>query len=125
MKGKLNAISLLEKPDSDERLVFVSGENATVYGFSTDTHEIMDIWSTGDGITSMDCVNLEDGGIVFGFGTVNGKVFLRLDWEESPRYYECAKPILDCKFSTDSYYFIVACEDNHIYVFTLNNNSYF
>lgn len=44
----------------------------------------------------MDCINFEDGGAVFALGTISGKgnkllyiVYLRLDWEESPRWYDC------------------------------------
>jgi len=37
----------------------------------------------------MDCINFEDGGTVFALGTISGKVYLRIDWEESPRWYDC------------------------------------
>jgi hypothetical protein len=33
----------------------------------------------------MDCVNTDDGGTFFIIGCENGKLFLRVDWEESPR----------------------------------------
>ena len=57
-----------------------------VYGFSYETHEIVDVWTIGDQITAMDCINFEDGGTVFALGTIGGKIYLRIDWEESPRY---------------------------------------
>ena len=92
-----------------------------------ETHEIVDVWSIGSdqAITSLDCVNFEDGGTVFAVGCTNGKIFMRIDWEESPRTYDCENHIHDVKFSSDTYYLIAACDDSHVFVFTLNNNSYF
>jgi hypothetical protein len=71
-----------------------------------ETHEIIDIWSVGENITALDSHNFEDGGrysflntfsliyfigTVFAIGCANGKIFLRIDWEEYPRCYECSK----------------------------------
>ena len=67
----------------------------------------------------MDCVNFEDGGTVFAIGCSNGKLFLRIDWEESPRSYLCGKTIHDVKFSTDTFYLIVAYDNSYVYVFQL------
>lgn len=73
----------------------------------------------------MDCVNFEDGGTVFAIGSENGQLFLRIDWEESPRSYDCYKYIHDVKFSSDTYYLIVACDNSLVYLFQLQQNSYF
>ena len=79
----------------------------------------------GENITSMDCINFEDGGTVFAVGCANGKIFLRIDWEEYPKCHECGKQIFDLKFSSDGLYLIAASENGNIYVFVLNNNHYF
>lgn len=38
---------LLERPENDDKILFVSGSSTIVYGFSLETHEIVDIWSIG------------------------------------------------------------------------------
>ena len=58
-------------------MLFVAGESSIVYGFSLETHEIIDIWNVGENITSMDSINFEDGGTVWAVGCANGKIFLR------------------------------------------------
>lgn len=79
----------MERNDSDDKLVFCAGSQTTVYGFSLETHEIVDVWTIGYQISCMDCINMEDGGTVLALGTVKGRVFLRIDWELNPRWYEC------------------------------------
>lgn len=75
---------LLERPENDDKILFVSGSSTIVYGFSLETHEIVDIWSIGgeQQITCMDCINFEDGGTVFAIGCEGGKIYMRIDWEE-------------------------------------------
>jgi hypothetical protein len=77
-------LCLLERPENDDRIMFVGGASSIVYGFSIETHEIIDIWSIGgeEEITCMDCVNFEDGGTVFIIGCKSGKLLTRIDWEE-------------------------------------------
>ena len=118
---------LLERPENDDKILFVAGSSTEVYGFSLESHEIVDIWTIGDQqeITCMDCVNFEDGGTVFVIGTEGGILYMRIDWEESPRTYNCQKTIHDVKFSSDCFYLIAAVDDSHVYVFIQNNNSYF
>jgi len=72
-------------------MLFVAGESSIVYGFSLETHEIIDIWNVifnkfifqtkfsqvGENITAMDTINFEDGGTVWAVGCANGKIFLR------------------------------------------------
>lgn len=73
----------------------------------------------------MDCVNFEDGGTAFAVGCENGRIFIRIDWEESPRSFDCQKKIHDIKFSSDTFYLIVACDNSNVFIFVLNNSSYF
>lgn len=71
-------------------MLFVAGECSIVYGFSLETHEIIDIWNVyiklnrliillkvGENITSMDSINFEDGGTIWAVGCANGKIFIR------------------------------------------------
>ncbi|KAL4455920.1 hypothetical protein ABPG73_008674 [Tetrahymena malaccensis] len=127
LNGNLNAMCILERPENDDKILFVAGQSSVVYGFSLETHEIVDIWTIGQEkpITAMDCVNFEDGGTVFAIGCDNGQIYMRIDWEESPKSYDCKKMILDLKFSSDTFYLIAACSDNQVYLFSLSNNSYF
>ncbi|EGR29518.1 PH domain protein [Ichthyophthirius multifiliis] len=127
LNGNLNAMCILERPENDDKILFVAGQSGVVYGFSLETHEIVDIWTIGQEkpITAMDCVNFEDGGTVFAVGCNNGHIYMRIDWEESPRSYDCKQMIMDLKFSSDTYYLIAACQDCQVYLFSLSNNSYF
>jgi len=65
----------------------------------------------------MDCVNFEDGGTAFVIGCENGKLFTRIDWEESLTEYNIEKTIHDVKFSGDNKYLVAAADDGKIYVF--------
>ena len=73
----------------------------------------------------MDCLNTQDGGIVFVFGTYKGKIVLRYDWEEYPKSYICGSRILAIKFSPNCGHIIAASENKNIYIFPYMNNSYF
>lgn len=79
----------------------------------------------GDSITAMDSLAYEDGGIIFAFGSAKGRIMLRIDWEEIPKIFNLEKAVTDIKFSSDAAYLIVACENQKLYVFNYNNNSYF
>ena len=39
-------------------------------------------------MTSIDCLCDGSGGTIFAIGCQNGKIFLRIDWEEYPRFFE-------------------------------------
>lgn len=73
----------------------------------------------------MDYLTFPDGGIIFAFGTVGGKILIRIDWEESPTFYQCTDKITSLKFSSDGYYMIATCINGHCYVFTFTNGGYF
>lgn len=38
---------ILDRPESEDKIIFVAGENTVVYGFSLETNEIVDIWTIG------------------------------------------------------------------------------
>lgn len=48
----------------------------------------LDLWSVGNAVTAIDCLCQSDGGAIFAIGCIDGKIFLRIDWEEYPKYYE-------------------------------------
>ena len=73
----------------------------------------------------MDSLAFPDGGIIFAFGSAKGRIMLRFDWEEIPKSFECGKAVTDIRFSSDAAYLIAACENQKIFVFIYNNNSYF
>jgi hypothetical protein len=107
-------------------VIFATGEASVVYGISTETHELIDMWSVGgDPITAMDSLAFPDGGTINAFGSKEGRILLRFDWEEMPKPFEFKKQITDIKFSSDAAYLVAACANQHLYVFTYNNNSYF
>lgn len=73
----------------------------------------------------MDFLTFPDGGIIFAFGTVTGKLLIRIDWEELPSAFECKSTVTAVKFSSDGYYMIASCIDGRVYLFTFSNGSYF
>lgn len=38
---------IIERPENDDKIVFVAGSSTIVYGFSLETHEIIDVWTIG------------------------------------------------------------------------------
>lgn len=123
LKDSLTSLTLIER--NDEKVVFVTGEASVVYGISTETHELIDMWSVGDSITAMDSLAFPDGGTINAFGSAKGKILLRLDWEEIPKPYDCKMPITDIKLTSDANYLVATSENKEIFVFTFKNNSYF
>ncbi len=68
-------------------------------------------------VTAIDCLCDGDGGTIFAIGCQNGKIFLRIDWEEYPKFFEAGSQIFDLKFSTDGQYLAAVCENKNVYVF--------
>ena len=85
-----NALTILEK--NEERLVLISGEkNSLIYGFSSDSHELIDLFQAPEGelITCMDAIILENINPIFTYGTSTqndegGKILLRKNWSNTP-----------------------------------------
>ena len=59
-----------------------------IYAFSLQSHEIIDIWTVGENITSMDCLSQQEGSTLLAFGSEKGNIFLRQDWEELPKLFQ-------------------------------------
>lgn len=45
--GELSAMCLIERAENDDKILFVAGSSTIVYGFSLETHEIIDVWTIG------------------------------------------------------------------------------
>lgn len=117
LPANLCCLKVIER--EDETLVFVAGQNASVYGFTASTHQLIDTWSVGEAITALDVVSNREGGLSFAVGTREGKVKLRIDWEENPKCFSADKEILAVRFSEKGDKLIVASENLFLYVFSL------
>lgn len=112
---KLASLSLVER--DDDHLVYVGSNTSQVVGLNNKLKEIVDQWTVGDQIVSMDNVGSEEGGVVFAIGTAQGKIILRYDWEEYPKKFECQKPINCVKFSHDGVVLAATSGDSSLYIF--------
>jgi len=45
LAGDLRALCILERPENDDKIIFTAGSSSIIYGFSVETHEIIDIWT--------------------------------------------------------------------------------
>lgn len=75
LNGNMKALTVMERPE--DTIIYAAGDAAIVYAFSVENHDIVDVWGHSENITAMDCVLFEDGGTVFAFGSVSGKIHLR------------------------------------------------
>ena len=123
LKNNYNCLTLLER--ENEKMIFLGGDDAQIFGFSVKNHELIDKWSIGDSVSCMDCVSTEDGGIAFAFGTKKGMILLRFDWEEFPKNFTCGKEIIAIKFTPNASHIIALSVNQYIYVFAYHNGSFF
>lgn len=47
-----------------------------------------------------------------------------MDWEETPRCYDCQAEILEVRLAFDSSWLLACTVDSQLYVFTNSNNSF-
>ena len=66
-----------------EEVLFVAGKQTVIYAFSLQSHEIIDIWTVGENVTSIDCFG-EKGVILMAIGSENGRIFIRKNSEDHP-----------------------------------------
>ena len=79
-------------------------------------------------ITCMDCINSKSGKFIIVSGAEDGKIYMRIDWEEQPVVANFEKPINEICFSNDGRKMIVAIDDaskNNIFIFTWVNDKQF
>ena len=95
-------------------------------GIDSVTHEVHDIWQicTSESITNIDAVCSDEGSCYVVCGSKGGKLYIRIDWEESPKYYDCGSEILDLKLSKDCSYLIVATSASSLLFFTQTNKNF-
>ena len=55
------------------------------------THQLENVWelSGDDQVTAMDAVYTDDDVLFFICGCSNGKLYIRVDNEENPKFYDC------------------------------------
>lgn len=93
-------------------------------GVSLLSHSIVDLWTLADSINVMDCRCSENGIVYFVLGCQSGKLYIRVDWEETPRCYDCSSAIINIRLAYDCSFLLVCTADSHIYVFSNFNNSF-
>jgi len=123
-----NALCLLEK--NEEKLLFVNGGNSSaVYGFSSDTHELIDLYTAneGDRITAMDAIILDDVNPIFLYGIAKsdgrGGIILRKNWSLMKNQIEVDGEVKDVKFTPRNDYAICCTAMGSVYVFKQQDGS--
>lgn len=125
LPSKLNAMSLIEK--NNEKLLFISTDQNAVIGFLVDSHEIIDIYNTRSKVTAMDSITFENKAPMFAYGTEDGEILIREDWQDNPTSFQLRSEcrVNDIKFSINGNDLVAVTEMGEIYKFKLYNNSYF
>ena len=119
-----NTLCMVEK--NDEKLLFMSGmAKSSVYGFSSDTHELIDIYKAAEDelITSMDVIIMEDINPIFVYGVScndvgdgRGKILLRKNWTSTPQVMSLEHGVIDIKFSPDNEYVVCGLKNQTVLV---------
>lgn len=73
-----------------ELILFATSHNK-VLGIDSHTREVEDIWeiSSVQAIVALDAVCSQDGLCYIICGCKSGRLYIRIDWEESPKFYDC------------------------------------
>ena len=76
--------------ESSELLLVATHKNKVV-GINSNTHVVEDLWEIGSEytITHLEAVCADDGVCYVVCACRGGKIFIRIDWEESPKFYDC------------------------------------
>jgi hypothetical protein len=61
--------------------VYIGGDEGTIYGIDTLTHEIIDVWNLYEPISALDVSPSTKDGCVIVAGTGNGRIYMRVDWQ--------------------------------------------
>jgi len=102
INGPQRTMTIL-KMDTTENHVIIAGDNGLVQTYSLESKELIDSWNVGSMVTAIAAVQDEDGGFTMAAGTAEGKMLLRLDWDERTRSEDCGNSYLnDIKFSHDA-----------------------
>ena len=118
-------------------MLFISTDQNAVIGFLVDSHEIIDIFNTRTKVTAIDSITFENKAPMFAYGTEDGQILVREDWQEHPTSFQLQPPsrinyessrvgrINDIKFSINGNELVAVTEKGYCYKFKLYNNSYF
>lgn len=98
---------LLQRPDSDEKIIYASGDEGIVYAFFLESHEIIDMWELNSPISkqniilswkkhflkiylflgAMDYLHSEKFGSIFAIGFKDGRIMLRYESTKKVEWY--------------------------------------
>jgi hypothetical protein len=77
-RGKQKCACLLET--GSQTTIYTSGVKGIIYGLNVRTHEMVDVWNLGESITALDVVPSTKGGSILAAGTLQGRIYLRIDF---------------------------------------------
>lgn len=117
----------------------ISGEQKScVYGFSTDSHEMIDFFEAPEEemITCMDAIILSgqtlssresnEANPIFAYGTSNedktGKVLFRKNWSNNPQFVSLSSQATTLKFSPNNQYIICGTTDGSIVIIKVHQD---
>lgn len=93
-------------------------------GINLNTHEIVDTYNFSESVSAIDCSTCANGAVAFVFGCHSGKLFIRLDWEETPKCYDCSSEIVWVRLAYDCSYLLVGTRDCQLLVFSNMNGNF-
>lgn len=132
-----SSLCLLEKVvknnQNEEKLIMISGDSkSSVYGFSSDTHELIDFFQTHEDekITCMDAIilgshiasdkNMNETDPIFAYGTSTedkrGRVLFRKNWSTTPLAVELNSPATVLRFSPNNQYILCGTTDGNVHL---------
>lgn len=93
-----------------------------MYGYSSDSHELIDLFRTGeeDVVTCMDAIIFDEINPIFVYGTSHngkqGRILFRKNWSSSPIVTNIDSPATEIKFSPNSDYVVCGTISGKLYI---------
>lgn len=123
IKGECSSLTMIEK--EDERLVFLLCQNNLSYGFSSENNDMIDYWEyPEERLTAIEGVLIDDEHILLVYGTEDGKIMFRENWELKDSIFEVDGAISQIKFSYDLSFMMILTEGGLIYNLEQNSGKY-
>lgn len=73
---------------------------------------------------ALDAVYSDEGIVYIICACKSGEVYIRIDWSDEPKYYNCGSEIVDAKISKDCSYLLVATSNNYLLFFAQLNSTF-
>jgi hypothetical protein len=73
-------------------LIYLTTGDRRILIINSFTHEVENVWevnSPGDHITAIDAVYTDEDVMYFVCGCKEGKLYIRVDNEDNPKFYDC------------------------------------